>query len=105
MRKGEVWWANLEKPGNRRPVLLLSRDSACRVRSSVTIAPITRTRRDIPTEVRLGEEDGLKVECVVNTDNITTVPKSWLTTRITVLVPEKMDAVRRAIIFALDLDR
>ena len=103
MRRGEVWWAELPPPVGRRPVLLLSRDAAYSVRTSVTVAIITRTIRNIPTEVYLEQEDGMPAECVVNLDDILTITKSRLTERITTLYPEKMIAVSKAINFALDL--
>ena len=103
MRRGEVWWAELPPPAGRRPVLLLSRDRAYRVRTSVTIAVITRTIREIPVEVPLGPEDGMPAACVVNVDDILTVPKSVLKDRVTVLSANKMEAVASAIRFALDL--
>ena len=103
MRRGEVWWTELPPPIGRRPVLLLSRDAAYSVRTSVTVAVITRTIRNIPVEVLLGQEDGMPVECVVNLDNILTMPKSRLTERITTLSAEKMTAVVKTIVFALDL--
>lgn len=103
MQRGEVWWAELPPPAGRRPVVLLSRDSAYRVRTSVTVAIITRTIRNIPVEIPLGRENGMPVQCVVNLDNILTIPVSMLTERITLLSPEKMTAVANAIIFALDL--
>lgn len=102
MRRGEVWWAQLPQPIGRRPVLLLSRDAAYSVRTSVTVAIITRTIRNIPVEVLLGQEDGMPTDCVVNLDDILTLPKSRLTERITTLSPEKMTAVAKAIVFALD---
>ena len=104
MRRGEVWWANLPKPAGRRPVLLLSRDAAYKVRTSVTVAPITRKIRSIPTEVRLGKNDGMPDKCVANLDSILTVPKSLLSERVTVLTSENMVEVREAILFALDLE-
>ena len=103
MRRGEVWWAELPPPVGRRPVLLLSRDTAYRVRTSVTVAVITRTIRNIPTEVPLDQEDGIPAKCVANLDNILTIPKSRLTERVTTLSPEKMTAVAKAVAFALDL--
>ncbi len=103
MRRGEVWWAELPPPIGRRPVLLLSRDAAYSVRISVTIAVITRTIREIPVEVLLGQEDGMPTECVVNLDDILTIPKARLTERITTLSLEKMTTVVKAIVFALDL--
>ena len=104
MRRGEVWWADLPKPAGRRPVLLLSRDTAYEVRTSVTVAPITRKIRSIPTEVRLGKEDGMPEECVANLDKILTIPKSALSERLTVLASDKMARIEKAVPFDLDLD-
>ena len=104
MRRGEVWWAELPPPTGRRPVLLLSRDAAYSVRTSVTVSIITRIIRNIPVEVPLGQEDGMPAKCVVNLDDILTIPKSRLTERITQLSPDKMTAVAKAIVFALDLN-
>lgn len=103
MRRGEVWWTELPPPIGRRPVLLLSRDAAYSVRTSVTVAIITRTIRNIPVEVLLGKEDGMPVKCAVNLDDIVTIPKSRLAERITTLSVEKMTEVVKAIGFALDL--
>jgi mRNA interferase MazF len=103
MKRGEVWWANLPKPIGRRPVVLLSRNAAYVVRSSVTVAPITRTVHEIPVEVRLGPEDGLPQDCVANLDNILTVPKKRLDRSLATLSPEKMRSIEQAIKFALDL--
>ncbi len=103
MRRGEVWWAELPQPIGRRPVVLLSRDAAYRVRTSVTVGMVTRTIRAIPVEVPLGTEDGMPQDCVVNLDDILTIPKLRLAERITTLSPQKITAIARAIIFALDL--
>ena len=103
MQRGEVWWADLPLPAGKRPVLLLSREVAYKVRSAISAAVITRTIRSIPVEVLLGKEDGMPAKCAVNLDEIITVPKSLLVERIASLSPEKMAAVARAISFALDL--
>ena len=103
MRRGEVWWGELPAPVGRRPVVLLSRDSAYQVRSAVTVAPVTRTIRNIPVEVQLDAGDGLPSRCVANLDDIATIPKTLIRQRITVLSAEKMQEVEAAIRFALDL--
>ena len=103
MRRGEIWWVELPSPIGRRPALLLSRDSAYKVRTSITVAMVTRTIRGIPVEVLIGPEEGMPVECAVNLDNILTIPKSRLRQRITTLPSTKMTAVAKAVIFALDL--
>ncbi len=103
MKRGEIWWARLRPPAGRRPVLLLSRDEAYAVRTAVTVAPLTTTVRGIPVEALLGEADGLPRRCAVNLDSILTIPMAYLQERITQLSPAKLDAVHRAILFALDL--
>jgi mRNA interferase MazF len=103
VKRGEVWWATLPKAAGRRPVVLLSRDEAYQVRNLVTVAPVTTRIRDIPVEVRLGPSDGLPRECAINLDTITTIPKSLLADRITLLSPKKVQTLSEAIKFALDL--
>jgi mRNA interferase MazF len=103
MKRGEVWWAHLPAPAGRRPVVLLSRDSAYRVRSAVTVAPVTHTIRGIPVEVSLDQRDGLPSRCVVNLDDLTTIPKALIKERITALPAERMQQIDDAICFALDL--
>jgi mRNA interferase MazF len=84
-RQGEVWWANLPPPIGRRPVLILTRSDAIPRLSNVTIAPLTRTIRNIPTEVILSPEDGVPTLCAISLDNIVTVRKTSLDTRIVAL--------------------
>jgi len=93
VRQGEIGWAQLPAPLNLRPVLLLSRDEAYRVRTQATVAYLTTRIRDIAAEVRLGQEDGLPQPCVVNLDNINTIRLARLRERITALPPSKMRAV------------
>lgn len=83
--------------------MLLSRDRAYRVRTAVTVAVVTRTVRNIPVEVALGPEDGMPRACVVNVDDILTIPQTLLKDRITLLSAERIAAVDSAVRFALDL--
>ena len=103
MRRGEVWWANLPPPVGRRPVVLISRNAAYPVRTSIAVATVTRTIRNIPVEVPLDSDDCMPEKCVVNLDDIITIPKALLTERITTLSAGKMAQVGMAIQFALDL--
>jgi len=105
VNRGEVRWYTFRPPDKRRPVLVLTRDSALDVLTGIIIAPITSTIRDIPTEVVLTpDEDGILMESAVNLDNLQTIPKANLGGLITVLSPDKMAAVERAICFALGMD-
>ncbi len=103
MKRGEVWWADLDLAAGRRPVALLSRNDAYQVRSLVLIAPVTTRIRNIPSEVQLTIEDGLPRDCVINLDVITTVPKECLSQCIAVLKPKKLKEVEKALRFALGL--
>lgn len=103
MKRGDIWWANLPKPIGRRPVVLLSRNTAYAVRASVTVAPVTRAVHGIPVEVPLGPEDGMPAKCVINLDNILTIPKQNLDRNLTSLADDKLELVEHAMKFALDL--
>ena len=104
MKRGDVCWYAFKTPDKKRPVLILTRDSAIAVLSSVTVAPITSTIRNIPTEVVLTEEDGLPDTCAANFDNIQTVPKGNIGDRISNLTTRKMKEAAKAISFALGFD-
>lgn len=99
-----MWWARFAPPVGVRPVLLLTRDRALAVRSVVTVARVTTTIRGLPFEVALGPEDGLPKRCVANLDVIDTVPKQALIERICDLSSLKMNDVRKALLYALDLE-
>jgi mRNA interferase MazF len=103
VQRGEVWWANLEPPISRRPVLLISRNEAYEVRTSVVVAVITRTIRNIPVEVGLTVADGMPQDCVVNLDDILLVRKERLISHITTLSREKLQLVDHALRFSLGL--
>jgi mRNA interferase MazF len=45
------------------------------VLGEVTVAPITSTVRDIPSEVVLTPADGMQRECAINPDHVETVPR------------------------------
>jgi mRNA interferase MazF len=99
VNRGEVWWVEHPDAG-RRPACVLTRQTAIPVLGAVLVAPATRTVRGIPTEVALTRADGVPDDCALSFDNLTTVPKSLLTTRITSVpdprLPELCDALRAA---------
>ena len=59
---------------------------------------------NIPVEVSLDQSDGMPARCVVNLDDITTLPKILIKQRITALSAEKIRQIDEAIRFALDLE-
>ncbi len=104
MNRGDVCWYTFKAPDKKRPVLILTRESAISVLNSVTIAPITSTIRSIPTELLLTEQDGVPHACAANFDNLQTVPKSNIGDRITRLTSRRMKEAAAAVSFALGLD-
>jgi mRNA interferase MazF len=103
VKRGEVRWYKFARPDKRRPVLILTRDSVLSYLDEVTVAPITRTVRDIPSEVFLSKTDGMPQDCAVNCDHLQTVSKGRLGAVVTSLPGAKMADVARAIRFALDV--
>ena len=103
MKRGEVRWYKFKHPDKKRPVVILTRNSILEYLGEVTIAPVTSTIRDIPSEVLLTRLDGMHNDCAINCDHIQTVSKSNVGSMITSLSKEKLRQVRDAINFALNL--
>ncbi|MBW1809947.1 MAG: type II toxin-antitoxin system PemK/MazF family toxin [Deltaproteobacteria bacterium] len=103
MKRGEVRWYKFAKPDKKRPVLILTRDSILDYLGEVTVAPVTTTVRDIPSEVALSKHDGMSRYCAVNCDHIQTVSRGKIGSRVTTLSNEKMSHIAKAIVFALNL--
>ena len=102
--RGEIYWADLGPPAGRRPVCVLTRDAAAGIRTSVTCAPVTRTVRDIDSEVDIGCDQGLGERCVINCDNIVTIPKRSLDRDLTGQLDKlKQAELDRALRYALDI--
>ena len=102
MKRGEIRWYKFGPPDKKRPVLILTRNPILEYLSEVTVAPFTSTIRDIPSEVALSKNDGMK-DCAINCDHIQTVSKTKLGALITTLSFAKMKQVREAVQFALNL--
>ncbi|MHB1710654.1 MAG: type II toxin-antitoxin system PemK/MazF family toxin [Acidimicrobiales bacterium] len=74
MQRGDVWFA--ATPGGDRPVLVITRDPVADRIGSVVVAALTRTRRGLVSELDLSAEaDGVPSDCVVNFDNVHTLPR------------------------------
>jgi mRNA interferase MazF len=103
MKRGEVRWYKFGKPDKNRPVVILTRDSIIPYIGEVTVAPVTSTVRDIPSEVLLGRADGMPRDCAINCDHLQTVAQSKIGPLVASLSLGKMHEVRRAVVFALAL--
>jgi len=79
-QQGEIWWAEAED--KRRPVLIVTRSEAIGVLTWILVAPVTRTVRDIPTEIQLDERHGVGQACAASFDNLQPIRRSYLTERV-----------------------
>ena len=104
MKRGEVRWYRFAQPDKKRPVLVLTRNSIIEYLGEVTVAPITSTIRDIPSEIALTTLDGMPRDCAVNLDHLQTVPKAKVGALISTLSAKRMADVRQALFFALGFD-
>jgi mRNA interferase MazF len=102
VNRGDV--VDVELPGGRHPAVIVTRDRAIPYLTNVCVAAVTTTIRELPTEVPLGREHGLKHESVVNCDNLFTLPKRSLSRRRGTLDPEQSHRLNAALRVALELD-
>lgn len=102
--RGDVRLYQFAPPDKKRPVVVLTRDSAISYLSTVTIAPITPTIRGVPSEVRLNEEDGMKTPCAANLHNPVTVSQRRLGKLVVRLGSARMSEICAALRFSLGCD-
>jgi mRNA interferase MazF len=102
--RGEIWQFAFPRPDKQRPVLVLTRQDMIGRLSTVTVAPITKTVRGVPSEVTLGAAEGLKGPSAVNLHNVATVPAAGLRRFVGVVSEEALADVRAALLFALGFE-
>lgn len=102
--RGAIVLCDLGAPDKVRPAVILTRTHSLRLLSYVTVAPITTSVRDTPSQVPLDESDGMKHPCAVNLHQIQTIRQTRINRRVGQLSAEKMKAIGNAIRYALDLE-
>jgi mRNA interferase MazF len=103
--RGDVRLYSFASPDKKRPVVVLTRDSAIAYLSTVTVAPITSSIRGVPSEIVLNEEDGMKASCAVNLHNAVTVSQDRLGKRVAHLSAMRMNEICAALRFSLGCDQ
>ena len=101
LERGDVRLYRFSDSEKQRPVLVLTRPGAIRYLSRVTVAPVSSTIRDVPSEVVLDVEDGMKKPCAVNLHNVVTVGRQGLGRRVARLSRDRMRQVCVALAFSL----
>ncbi len=103
LQQGSVVWADLPGSSGRRPVVVLTRDAVVGRLSNVTVAPITRTVRNINTEVKLQPSDGVPSVCAISLDNIITIDRLRMGDLLTTLNRDVLMQIFNAIRVAFDM--
>lgn len=101
--RGDIFEADIPRLGVR-PVVVVTRQVAIPVLSSVTVALVTSTVRGIASELPLNSAHGLSRPCAANCDNLLTLAKARLTKRLGSLSFEEAVRLDDALRFALQLD-
>jgi len=104
LTRGEIWMFGFQPPDQQRPVLVLTRPDMIGVLNTVTVAPLTRRIRDVPSEVVVGIDSGLKQESAINLHNLVTIPRSGLRRFVGTVSPAVLARVRSALLFALGFE-
>jgi mRNA interferase MazF len=100
--RGEVWWCELPEI-SRRPVVILSRNSAIPRLRRALIAPCTTTIRGLASEVLLEPgEDPIPRASAVNLDSVESVSVGTLSERLGRLADERMREICAALAVAVD---
>ena len=102
--RGDVRLYQFSPPDKKRPVVVLTRDSAVPYLSTVTVAPVTTAIRGVPSEVLLTEDDGMKTHCAVNLHNVVTVTQNRLGKRVAQLSSLRMTEICAALRFSIGCD-
>ncbi len=102
--RGEVWTYRFKNPDKQRPVVVLSRDEAIDVLSTLLVAPVTSTIRGLPSEVIIGASEGLEHDSAINLDHVQCVDRAKLIRRLGRLAPSRMQAVCAALAVAMGCD-
>ena len=83
--------------------MILTRDTVLENIAAIVVALVTRTVRQLPTEVVLGRRQELPVPCVTNLNNILTVPRHRLKRLMGACDASKLDELNQLIKAALDV--
>ena len=112
MRRGEVWWADLEgprgsDPGYRHPLLILQADSFNESRLQTVIGLVVSSNLrllDAPGNVLLSAKAvGLPKDSVANVTQLVTLDKDYLIEKVGRVPPKTLARVEDGVRLALEL--
>jgi mRNA interferase MazF len=108
--RGEIYYANLSpsqgcEQGGMRPVLIVQNNLGNKHAPTTIVIPLTSrlTKKPLPTHILLGTHCGLTCESLALCEQIRTVDKSRLTTKLGLVDGITMDKIDKALKVSLGL--
>ena len=98
-------WAELwvvEAGGTKRPALVLSRPEIVERLDRILVALATTKVRGLPSEVRIGPDEGLSVDCVLNLDTPELLSRNRFTSYISDFPGDRWNEVCNALSVAIN---
>ena len=107
MKRGELYRVphpSKSDPKRSRVFVVVSRQAVIESSfSTVVCAPIYSAFHDLPSQIEVGVEEGLKHQSSVHCDELISLPKSALRDFVGALSTSKLEQLNRALAAALDL--
>jgi mRNA interferase MazF len=100
-----VWLADLGLAAKTRPVVIVSRHDPDPPRALILYVPLTTQNRQSQYEVALPKLPFLDRDSVANVQGLGSFPKVRLERRLGRLPNDVMSKIKRAIVFALNLEK
>ena len=111
IKRGELYYADLSpvvgsEQGGVRPVLVVQNDTGNKYSPTVIAAAVTSriNKAKLPTHIELPQAYGLQKDSVILLEQIRTIDKKRLMSRIGQLPPATMSRVNKAILISLGFD-
>ena len=111
VKRGELYYADLSpvvgsEQGGVRPVLVVQNDTGNKYSPTVIAAAVTSriNKAKLPTHIELPQAYGLQKDSVILLEQIRTINKKRLMSRIGQLPPATMSRVNKAILISLGFD-
>ena len=111
IKRGQVWYADLggnvgSEQGGLRPVLIIQNDKGNKFSPTTIIAIITsrKTKAKLPTHIWLSLYCGLKVNSMVELEQLRTIDKSRLTKYVGNIQKGEQELINEALKISLGIE-
>ena len=109
VKRGEIYYANMNnatgsEQSGKRPVLIIQNNMGNKFSPTTIVAVITsRQKRNLPTHVHKDEQNGLKCDSTIALEQIRTIDKTRLLSKVGCLNEDDNDKVLHALKVSLQM--